>query len=228
MNDASRPRGPRTSRAAAGLPERGVVFACFNVLYKITPAIFRAWMAILRAVPGSVLWLLEGAPVAVRNLKRAAEASGIGSARLVFAPALEHEPHWARCALADLFLDTTPTNAHTTASDALWAGVPVLTLAGETFTSRVATSLLSAVGLESLSVATCADYVRLAVELASDEERLAHLHAQLEEARMRAPLFHTGRYCSHLEQGLAAAWARHLRGEPPADINVAPLPGAAP
>jgi len=132
-----------------------------------------------------------------------------------------------RCGLADLFLDTLPTNAHTTASDALWAGVPVLTLAGETFTSRVATSLLHAIGLESLSVTSREEYVRLAVELASDAERLARLRAYLAQMRLRAPLFDTTRYCRHLEDAYAEIHARHGRGEPPADIRIAPRPGAA-
>ncbi len=222
VNDSVRVERPRPSRSEAGLTERGVVFACFNALYKVTPAVFDAWMAILRAVPGSVLWLLEGGPTAVRNLRREAARRGVSEKRLVFAPALEPERHWARCALADLFLDTVPTNAHTTASDALWAGVPVLTLAGETFTSRVATSLLHAVGLGSLSVGSREEYVRLAVELARDAAHLARLRAHLQEVRPRAPLFDTARYCRHLEDAYAEICARHRRGEPPADIWVAP------
>jgi predicted O-linked N-acetylglucosamine transferase (SPINDLY family) len=227
VNDSSRVQLPRPSRAEAGLPERGFVFACFNALYKLTPAVFDAWMAILRAVPGSVLWLLEGAPAAVSRLRREAEARSVNAGRLVFASALEPERHWARCALADLFLDTLPTNAHTTASDALWAGVPVLTLPGETFTSRVATSLLHAVGLESLSVGSREQYVRLAVELAADPGRLGRLRAHLEEARARAPLFDTERYCRHLEDAYGEIHARHRRGEPPADVRVAPRRSAA-
>jgi len=227
VNDSGRAPGPRPTRAAAGLPGHGIVFACFNMLYKITPAVFDAWMEILRAVPASVLWLSDGVPVAVGNLRREAQARGVSAERLIFAPKLAPEHHWMRCGLADLFLDTLPTNAHTTASDALWAGVPVLTLAGETFTSRVATSLLHAIGLESLSVTSREEYVRLAVELASDAERLARLRAYLAQMRLRAPLFDTTRYCRHLEDAYAEIHARHGRGEPPADIRIAPRPGAA-
>jgi len=220
VNDSARPAPARMSRHEAGLPEHGFVFCCFNVPYKITPGIFDAWMEILKAAPDSVLWLLEGAPTAVRNLQREAVGRGVGEHRLVFAPSLEPARHWARCPLADLFLDTLPTNAHTTASDALWAGVPVVTLAGETFTSRVATSLLHAVGLDSLSVGSRAEYVRLAVELAGDPPALAQLRAHLEAVRGRAPLFDTARYCRHLEDAYAEICARHRRGKPPVDICV--------
>jgi predicted O-linked N-acetylglucosamine transferase (SPINDLY family) len=220
VNDAARPAPASMSRREAGLPESGFVFCCFNVPYKITPGIFDAWMEILKAVPGSVLWLLDGAPSAVRNLTREAAGRGVGEHRLVFAPGLEPASHWQRCPLADLFLDTLPTNAHTTASDALWAGVPLVTLAGETFTSRVATSLLHAVGLGSLSVGSRAEYVRLAVELACNPVALARLKVHLEAVRFRAPLFDTPRYCRHLEDAYTEICARHRRGEDPADVWV--------
>jgi predicted O-linked N-acetylglucosamine transferase (SPINDLY family) len=225
VNDSARVRRPRPSRLEVGLPESGVVFACFNALYKLTPAIFDLWMEILRSVPGSVLWLLDGPRAAVRNLCREAITRGVSEERLVFAPPVEPERHWARCALADLVLDTVPTNAHTTASDALWAGVPVLTLTGETFTSRVATSLLHAVGLGFLSVGSREEYAQLAVELARDPAHLERLRAHLEDVGDRAPLFDTGRYCRHLEDAYAQICARHRRGEPPADVWVAPSNG---
>ena len=226
VNDADRPQRPRPGRSEAGLPEAGFVFGCFNVLYKLTPPVFDAWMEILRAVPASVLWLLDGGPVAAGNLQREAEARGVRAERLVFAPGLAPEEHWARCPLVDLFLDTLPTNAHTTASDALWAGVPVLTLAGETFTSRVATSLVHAAGVPSLAAASREEYVRLAVQLASEPARLGRLRTHLRGARLRAPLFDTARYCRHLEDAYLEICARHRRGEPPADIHVAPRPSS--
>ncbi|HUO20765.1 MAG TPA: tetratricopeptide repeat protein [Steroidobacteraceae bacterium] len=227
VNDGARAQLPRPGRGAVGLPESGFVFGSFNALYKITPPMFDAWMEILRAVPGSVLWLLDGGPVATGNLRREARARGIDAGRLVFAPGLAPEQHWARCALIDLFLDTLPTNAHTTASDALWAGVPALTLAGETFTSRVATSLLNAVGLPSLSVASRGEYVRMAVQLATDPARLAELRAHLGNVRAHAPLFDTARYCRHLEDAYLEICARQRRGAPPADIRVTPRPSRA-
>jgi predicted O-linked N-acetylglucosamine transferase (SPINDLY family) len=226
VNDGERVQLPRPDRAAAGLPPTGFVFGSFNALYKITPPVFDIWMEILRTVPGSVLWLLDGGPAATGNLRREAHARGVDPGRLVFAPGQAPEQHWARCALVDLFLDTLPTNAHTTASDALWAGVPVLTLAGETFTSRVATSLLNAVGLPSLSVASRAEYAQLAVQLAGDPAQLARLRAHLEDVRARAPLFDTTRYCRHLEDAYLEICARRRRGEPPADIRVTPRPHA--
>ena len=140
------PRIRRRGREC-GLPEKGFVFCSFNNSYKITPEMFDVWMRLLKAVPGSVLWLLEGNRFAPANLRREAEARGVAAERLVFAPRMPLPEHLARHRLADLFLDTFPVNAHTTASDALWAGCPVLTLAGETFVSRVAGSLLRAVGL---------------------------------------------------------------------------------
>lgn len=224
VNDAARQRLPCPARREAGLPQQGIVFVCFNALYKITPDVFDAWMHILRAVPGSVLWLLEGEPSAMRRLNAACAARGVDAQRLIFAPAEAPERHWARCALGDLFLDTYPTNAHTTASDALWAAVPVVTWRGETFTSRVATSLLHAIGLESLSVANRDEYVQLALRLARDPERLQALRTRLEAARARAPLFDTARYCRHLEDAWLEIAARARRGEPPTDLVVVARP----
>jgi protein O-GlcNAc transferase len=226
VNDSARTLLRRPSRIETGLPERGVVFACFNALYKITPTMFAVWMQILQAVPGSVLWLLDDAPTAVRNLRREAALRGVSEGRLIFAPRAKAEHHWARCTLADLFLDTLPYNAHTTASDALRAAVPVLTLAGETFASRVATSLLHAVGLGRLSVASHEQYVKLAVELAHDKAARGRLRAHLEAARSDAPLFDTARYCRHLEDGYSEICTRARRGDPPRDVWVAPRPAS--
>src|SRR5262249_23453641 len=163
------------TRSEMGLPERGFVYCCFNHTYKIAPDVFDVWMRILREVEGSVLWLLEtsaGATVE-GNLKREAERRGVGQDRLVFARSLPLAEHLSRHQLADLFLDTLPYNAHTTASDALWSGVPVLTCRGSTFAGRVADSLLRAVGLEELVTRSWDDYERAAIAIGNDAAVLA-------------------------------------------------------
>lgn len=167
-NDALGPVGPPPSRAEAGLPDGAVVFCCFNNPAKITPEVFAAWMAILKAAPDSVLWLYAGAPGAAENLRAHAVAAGIAPERLIFAEPVPHDRHLARHALADLVLDTWPYGAHTTASDALRMGVPVLTLPGKSFASRVGASLLTAIGMPELIAVSKADYVAKAVALASD------------------------------------------------------------
>ncbi|GGF66970.1 hypothetical protein GCM10007301_28250 [Azorhizobium oxalatiphilum] len=192
------------SRAECGLPEEGFVFCCFNNTYKITPAVFDVWMRLLDAVPGSVLWLFEANPAARDNLTYHAASLGLDPERIIFAPKMELADHLARHAHADLFLDTLPYNAHTTASDALWAGVPVVTCAGETFASRVAASLLTAVGLPELVTDNLADYEALALALAGDPERLALLKAKLIAARATAPLFDA----AHFTAGIEAAYRR--------------------
>ncbi|MGO9993417.1 MAG: tetratricopeptide repeat protein [Steroidobacteraceae bacterium] len=219
-NDSARTAAPRPTRREAGLPESAFVFCCFNSNYKLTPSTFAVWMEILQAVPNSVLWLLVGNPVAVQNLRRETAQRGVAAERLIFAPWQDAAQHLARCALADLFLDTLPCNAHTTASDALWAGVPLVTQAGATFVSRVATSLLHAVGLGHLSVNTRGDYARLAIDLAHQPRALDDLKAHLRRVRDTAPLFDTARYCRHLEAAYADIWARHTRGAPPSPLWV--------
>jgi predicted O-linked N-acetylglucosamine transferase (SPINDLY family) len=201
-NDRQRAVAPAVpTRAEADLPEDALVFACFNNTYKITPAIFAAWMRILRAVDGSVLWLLQDNPAAERNLGDAAEATGIARARLRFAPRTRLDEHLARHALADLFLDTLPYNAHTTASDALWAGLPVLSCRGTTFPGRVGASLLAAVGLDGeLLVEDLAAYEARAIELARDRKKLSRLRATLVQRRGDAPLWDTPGYARALEQ----------------------------
>jgi predicted O-linked N-acetylglucosamine transferase (SPINDLY family) len=207
VNDRRRPL-PDGSATRTGhrLPAEGMVFCGFNHPYKITRAVFGAWMRILGRVPGSVLWILEGDEA----LRRHAEAAGIDPGRLVFAPRLPPEPHMARHALADLFLDTLPVNAHTTASDALWAGLPVVTCAGTTFASRVAASLLHAVGLDELVAADLDDYVDKAVALAGDATRRAALKAHLEAQRHLSPLFDTPGMARDLEAAYAALWQEHM------------------
>ena len=200
VNDRRRPIAPAPTRAACGLPEGGFVFCCFNASYKITPAIFDIWMRLLDKVPGSVLWLLDTSATASANLRREAEARRKGGAdRLVFAPTLANPEHLARFAVADLFLDTLPYNAHTLASDSLWGGCPVLTCAGETFASRVAGSLLHAAGLPELVTSTLAEYESLALRLAESPEALAALRARLAGDRRELPLFDTPRFTRDLE-----------------------------
>jgi predicted O-linked N-acetylglucosamine transferase (SPINDLY family) len=201
VNDSRRVIGAETpSRTECGLPENGFVFCSFNQSYKFSPGIFRRWMAILKQTQGSVLWLLEGHPRLAENLRRAAETEGVPGVRIVFAPLIRNEKHLARLKLADLFLDTLPYNAHTTASDALWAGVPLVTCRGATFPGRVAASLLQAVDLGELATSDLDCYEALAVKLANDAALLGSLRERLAGNRLAAPLFDTARYCRHLEE----------------------------
>jgi protein O-GlcNAc transferase len=221
-NDRKRPIADETpDRQEAGLPESGFVFCCFNNLYKITPEVFERWLSLLRRIPGSVLWLLQGRPEAARNLRARAAAGGVAPERLIFAPPLPLPQHLARHRLADLFLDTLPYNAHTTASDALWAGLPVLTCGGGTFAARVATSLLHAAGLPELAVDSPEAYQALALELAGDPRRLAELKQKLAAQRLTCPLFDDVRFARHMEAAFAAMHARRLSGAPPRSFAVA-------
>ena len=225
-NDDKRAIPARTpSRAECGLPETGFVFCCFNNSYKITPAFFDIWMRLLAAVPDSVLWLsdpwAEGASAWMKaNLAREAAARGVMPERLVFAPHLPLPEHLARHRLADLFLDTLPYNAHTTASDALWAGLPVLTCAGNTFAGRVAGSLLRAVGLGELVTTTLEDYEAMALRLARDVELLTRLRERLAQNRRTSPPFNTERYTSNLETAYWRMWETWKAGRPPAAFSV--------
>jgi predicted O-linked N-acetylglucosamine transferase (SPINDLY family) len=211
------------SRLEAGLPAGGIVFCCFNAPYKILPKIFDVWMRILKSVPESVLWFRDVSARARMNLAMEADRRGVDPKRLIYAP---HVPtladHYARLSLADLFLDTHPYNAHTTASDALRTGVPVITMRGNSFASRVATSLLNAVGLGQLSVETPQHYEELATQLALAPGELAALKAHLKGVQITAPLFDTVRFCRHLEAAYFEIWARHQRGEGPSALWVEP------
>ncbi len=196
-------------REECGLPPMAFVYCAFNRHFKITPDIFDCWMRILRAVDHSVLWLSAGAEAARANLATRARRHGVDPARLIYATHTASQgDHLARHRLADLFLDTLPFNAHTTASDALWSGLPVLTCAGEAFASRVAASLLHAVGLPELVTSQIADYELAAVDLARDPSRLAALKARLRDNRHTHPLFRTERYTRHLEAAYAEMHAR--------------------
>jgi protein O-GlcNAc transferase len=215
------------SRAAAGLPERAFVFASFNNAYKFNEPTFAIWMRLLNAVSESVLWLPTASAAAMRNLRREAQAHGIEPDRIVFAPHLPSaDDHLARLKLADLFLDTFPYNAHTTASDALWAGLPVLTRQGESFASRVAASLLLAAGLPELITNDADAYERKALELARDPTRLTGLRAKLAANRNSCALFDTARFTRSLEAAYSQMCERAQRGEPPASFAVA-SPGSA-
>ena len=225
-NDTKRQIGAQVpTRAALGLPETGFVFCSFNNCYKITPAMFDIWMRLLKRIDGSVLWLLAGEAAALRNLRREAAARGVAPERLVFAPRVKLDDHLARHRLADLFLDTLPFNAHTTASDALWAGLPVLTCAGNTFASRVAGSLLKAVGLPELVTSSLGEYEAAAAELSRDGARLAALRARLADNRASYPLFDAQRFRRHIEAAYETMWRRHQAGEPPASFAVRAIAG---
>jgi predicted O-linked N-acetylglucosamine transferase (SPINDLY family) len=217
------PRGRRAvigaapTRAEAGLPEDAFVFCCFNQAYKFTPEVFGLWRQCLNNTPGSVLWLLA-APEAEGNLRNEAWNHGVAGDRLIFAPDAAQDRHLQRLQLADLVLDTSPYGAHTTASDALWAGVPVVTRPGGTFASRVAGSVLRAVGLPELIVDSDDAYVALALALAHDRARLAKLRQKLADARATAPLFDVAAYTLALEDLYMQMTARQRANLPPMQI----------
>jgi predicted O-linked N-acetylglucosamine transferase (SPINDLY family) len=224
VNDRKRKIAERPpARAEVGLPEHGFVFCCFNNNFKMTPRIFDIWMRLLQRVDQSVLWLLQGSTAAESNLRREAQVRGINPSRLIFAPRMKLQQHLARHRLADLFLDTLPYNAHTTASDALWTGLPVVTCAGTTFAGRVAGSLLQAVGLPELVTNALEDYEALALRLATQQGLLQEIKGKLAKNRLTTPLFDTGRFCGHIEAAYTAMWDIHQRGEPPKAFMV-PLP----
>jgi predicted O-linked N-acetylglucosamine transferase (SPINDLY family) len=227
VNDGRRLIADRVfSRAELGLPPGGFVYCCFNNNFKITPGLFDVWMRILKRVGGSVLWLYEDNPMAAANLRREAAQRNVDPTRLVFAPFMPLADHLARHRAADLFLDTVPYNAHTTASDALWSGLPVLTLCGEAFASRVAASLLTALRLPELITLTQADYENLAVALAGEPPRLAELRERLAQNRRASPLFDSRRFTKHIEAAYLTAYERHHAGLPPDTIVVPPTPNA--
>jgi len=210
----------RPARDAMGLPPDGIVFCHFNYSYKITPPTFSSWMRILQTVRGSVLWLLESDPLFAGNMRREAAARGVDPARLVFAPQLAVDEHLARLTSADLFLDSLPYNAHTTASDALWAGLPLLTCRGSAFAGRVAASLLRAVGLDELIAENTADFEAMAIRLARDPVLLGSLRAQLADSRATAALFDTGRTTRALECAFQTMFDYWQAGKKPQSFAV--------
>ncbi|QWE08769.1 tetratricopeptide repeat protein [Polynucleobacter ibericus] len=209
------------SREEHGLPSTGFVFCCFNNNYKILPAVLGGWIRILNAVEGSVLWLFADNPFAVANLKKEAALRGLNPDRIIFAERIPPAEHLARYKLADLFLDTTPCNAHTTASDALWTGLPVLTLVGKSFAARVAASLLNAVGLPDMVVETQEEYEVLALDLATHPEKLQEIKARLKGNLLTAPLFDTPLFTKNLENAYIEIYKRHQKAIPPEHIYIA-------
>lgn len=210
------------TRQELGLPEQGFVFCCHNNHYKFTPEAFRIWMRLLDKVPGSVLWLIGGNEETMRNLRKEATSSGIDPERLVFAEKAGHAEYLARFRAADLFLDTFNYNAGTIASEALWAGLPVLTCKGNTYVSRMAASLLHAAGLPELVAGTPQEYEEIALRLASNPDQMKALARKLEGSRTTCALFNTAQTTRHIEQGFIKAHERHLAGLPPEHILVAP------
>jgi protein O-GlcNAc transferase len=222
-NDSKRIIAAATpGRDEVGLPVEGFVFCCFNNSRKITAPVFDIWMRLLTMVPGSVLWLLGDNEAAMANLKAAASERGIDPARLVFAPRTSLPAHLARHRLADLFLDTLPYNAHTTASDALWAGLPVLTCRGSTFAGRVAASLLYAIGMPELVTDSPQEYEELACKLARDPERLHSLRSTLQQNRFTHPLFDIDCFRRNIEKAYITMWEASERGDAPKAFAINP------
>jgi predicted O-linked N-acetylglucosamine transferase (SPINDLY family) len=228
VNDAKRVIAEATpTRKQAGLPEKGFVFASFNG-GNISAPVFDAWMGLLTRIEGSVLWLSEVSDGTKFNLHQHAAARGADPARLIFAPRIGEAEHLARHRLPDLFLDTHPCSTQTAASDALWAGLPVLTCRGNTFAGRVAASQLQSLGLTELVTSTLAEYTALALWLAEDPDILAEIRKRLAENRSTRPLFDTDLTRRHLEEAYTVMWAHHQAGERPASFDVEARPEPPP
>ena len=212
-NDNQKIVGEKLTRIEAGLPENAFVFCTFNQAYKITPEMFDIWCRLLGTVPNSVLWLLEPHQAAQENLHREMEIRGIESSRLIFAPKMEQTAHLGRLQLADLAVDTFPYTSHTTASDALWAGVPLVTKMGETFASRVAASILNTIDLAELVTTNDEDYFHVALSLAQNPKKLASIKQKIVEQKQISPLFDTQKFARDLERLYQTIWEQELRGE---------------
>jgi protein O-GlcNAc transferase len=217
--DTTIPIAASPTRAQAGLPD-GFVFCCFNKTYKFTPEMFDIWMRLVRSVEGSVLWLFAENEEARINLRAEAQARGVAGERIIFADRVDHQSHLARLPLADLFLDTLPCNAHTTANNALWAGVPLITCMGRSFAARVAGSMLHAMGMEELIAADLTRYEALALHLASSPQRLAAVREKLARNRATAPLFDMARLCRNLESAYRTMWNIHQNDRSPHGFSV--------
>jgi predicted O-linked N-acetylglucosamine transferase (SPINDLY family) len=223
-NDRLRPCGPIPNRAACQLPDQARVLCCFNQAFKILPDIFAVWMALLRTHEDSVLWLLDCHAAARKNLQQWAQQQGVSSERIIFAPRVDMASHLARLSHADLVLDTLPYNAHTTASDALWMGVPVLTCQGDTFSARVAASLLRAVNLPDLITHNLTEYAAKAHSLLSTPDSLLAYKQHLGNARTDAALFNTPAFVKHLEHAYRCMMQRARDGKPPEVMDLRSLP----
>ncbi|MDJ0891764.1 MAG: tetratricopeptide repeat protein [Gammaproteobacteria bacterium] len=221
-NDRSRPIGSTPDRRACALPESAFVFCDPNQTYKITPAMFDVWMRLLKAVSGSVLWVLESNPWAADNLRREAAARGVDGRRLILAPKLPLEAHLGRLRNADLCLDTFPYTSHTTGSDALWAGVPLVTLCGKTFASRVAASLLCTLGVPELVTDSIDAYFGLASSLALTPNKLATIRSKIEANRWTSPLFDSDRYTRNIESAYEAMWNDYQHGGTAKFLSITP------
>jgi hypothetical protein len=221
VNDSKRRISERKfTKQELGLPENGFIFCCFNNNHKIMPETFACWMRILQATPGSVLWLLQDNHTAASNLRKEAEAMGVENSRLIFAQRIRIEEHLARQRIADLFIDTLPYNAHTTASDALWVGLPVLTCLGKSFASRVASSLLNSIGLPELIAQSQEEYESKAIKLASHPEMLVEIKHKLLKNRLTHPLFNTKIFVRHIETAYIKMYQLHQEGYCPDHICV--------
>jgi len=221
VNDRNRERGNQiVNKQEYGLPDNSFVFCCFNNSYKINPIIFDVWMKILKCIDGSVLWLLEDNQIAVFNLKNEAEKRGVSSERLIFAKRMNNLDHLKRHGAADLFLDTYPCNAHTTASDALWAGLPILTIKGESFASRVAASLLNAIKIPELITDSIENYEKLAIELAEDPTRLGHIKEKLDKNILSTPLFDSKLFTLNIEKAYLKIYSRYQNNLEPENIII--------
>ena len=219
-NDRQRAIGPAPTRAQAGLPDDAFVFCCFNQAYKINRPIFELWLDLLRAVPLAVLWLKDDNRWATAAFKERARAGGIDPTRLIFGGGQPLAAHLARLTLADLALDCAPYGSHTTASDALWAGVPQIAYCGDTFAARVSASLVTAIGLPELIVRSPEEYRVLAIRLANERGALASIRSRLAANRLTTPLFDSRLFARHLEAGYEAMWQRAVAGLPPDHIDV--------
>ena len=221
VNDNTRVISENTpTKLDMGLPENGFIFCCFNSNYKISPSEFDIWMRLLKETKGSVLWLLRSNQWTESNLRTEAESRGISANRLVFAKPIPQAEHLARLRLADLFIDTFNINAHTTASDALWAGVPVITKLGKGFAARVAGSLLTAIDLPELITETEQEYEALILRLAKNPKQLLQIKEKLKRNRLSKPLFNTELFIKHLENGYQQAYDQYFDGKDPNEINV--------
>jgi predicted O-linked N-acetylglucosamine transferase (SPINDLY family) len=224
VNHPNRPMAELApTRQQASLPEHGFVFCCFANSYKITSPVFEVWMRLLKAVDGGVLWLAQGDGAHLQNLRKEAAAQGIDPARIIFAGKVPFAEYFSRFLLADLFLDTLPYNSHATAADVLWTGLPLLTCTGSSFAGRVATSMLSAVGLPELATKGLAEYEALALRLATDPALLRSFRQRLEQNRATSALFDTDRFRHHLEAAYTTMWNLHQGGEKPQSFGVKPV-----